>query len=95
MKKPIQIDPNPLASYVGRYELAPGRIITVTREGDKLMVQFTSMEEKVQILPKSETKFFFKTARDQITFVKDDDGKITQLILHWFGLHRSARKMNA
>ncbi len=94
-RKPVQVEPKLLASYVGRYEFAPGLISTVTKDGDKLMFKISSMGVKVHLFPQSETKFFLKTARDQVSFVKDNEGEITQLILHCFGLHRSARKMNA
>lgn len=94
-KKPVQVDPNLFNSYVGRYEFTPGLSIAVTREGDKLMGQASSMPKKVQLFPESETKFFIKTDGYKIAFVKDNEGKITQLTVHWSGLARAARKMDA
>jgi CubicO group peptidase (beta-lactamase class C family) len=80
----IKIDPKILDAYVGQYELAPNLIITMTREGDSLMTQVTG-QPKFELFPESETKFFLKVVDAQVTFVKDDKGMVTHLILHQGG----------
>lgn len=77
----IKIDPKILDAYVGQYELRPDFIITMTREGDSLMTQATG-QPKFELFPESETKFFLKAVDAQVTFVKDDKGAVTHLILH-------------
>ncbi len=80
----IKIDPKTLDAYVGQYELRPDFIITMTREGDSLMTQATG-QPKFELFPESETRFFLKVVEAQVTFVKDDKGVVTHLILHQGG----------
>ncbi len=87
----IKIDPKILDAYVGQYELNPNFIITMTREGDSLMTQATG-QPKFELFPESETKFFLKAVEAQVTFVKDDKGAVTHLILHQGG-DRTAKKI--
>lgn len=58
---------------------------------DRLMAQATG-QAKVELLPESETEFFLKAIDAQITFVKDEKGIVTHLILHQGG-DRSAKKL--
>jgi CubicO group peptidase (beta-lactamase class C family) len=87
----IKVDPKIFDAYVGQYELAPNFIFTITREGDRLMAQATG-QGKLELHPESETKFFITEVDAQITFVKDSQGQVTQLILHQ-GLDRLAKKI--
>ena len=80
----IKIDPKILDAYVGQYELNPNFIITMIREGDRLMTQLTG-QPKFELFPESEAKFFLKVVDAQVTFVKDDKGAVTHLILHQGG----------
>lgn len=87
----IKIDPKILDAYVGQYELNPNIIFTMSREGDSLMVQITG-QPKFEVFPESEIKFFYKVVNAQVTFVKDDKGVVTHLILHQNG-DRTAKKI--
>jgi CubicO group peptidase (beta-lactamase class C family) len=87
----IKIDPKILDAYVGQYELRPDFIITMTREGDSLMTQATG-QPKFELFPESETKFVLKVVDAQVTFVKDDKGVVTHLILHQ-GPDQKAKKI--
>ena len=53
-------------------------------EGGKLFAQATG-QDKAQIFPKSENEFFYKVVNAQITFEKDDKGKVNKLVLHQNG----------
>jgi hypothetical protein len=86
------VDPKVYDAYVGQYQLAPTFILTVTREGDRLMTQATG-QGKLEVFPESDTKFFLKLVDAQITFVKDDSGKVTYLILHQGGRDQKATRM--
>lgn len=86
----IKIDPKILDAYVGQYELNPNFIITMTREGDSLMAQPTG-QPKFELFPESETRFFMKIADVQFTFVKDDKGAVTHLILHQGGEQKAKK----
>src|SRR5438046_8463392 len=90
--KEIKIDSKIYESYAGDYELAPGFIITITSEGGKLMAQATG-QPKFELFPTSETEFFFKVVEAQVTFVKDEAGKVTQLILNQNGRKMPAKRI--
>jgi CubicO group peptidase (beta-lactamase class C family) len=75
----IKVDPNSFDAYVGRYQPNPAITVTVSREGDKLM--FESAGGKVELLPESENSFFSNALPLTISFVKDETGKVTHLIL--------------
>lgn len=65
--KEISVETKLLDSYVGRYELAPNFILTITREGDHLGAQATG-QGKFDIYAEGERKFFAKIADIQIAF---------------------------
>ncbi len=88
----IKLDPKIYDAYVGRYELAPTLILTISREGDRLMAQATG-QPPIELFPESDTKFYLTAIDAKITFVKDDTGKVTHLILHQGG-DRQAKRMN-
>ncbi len=65
-----------------KYAYGQGKsILTVTKEGERLFAQLTG-QPKFEIFPKSESEFFWKAVNAQITFVKDDKGKVVK------GIHR-------
>ena len=91
-QKDVKVDPKIYASYAGDYELAPGFIITITNEDGKLMGQPTG-QSKAELFPSSETEFFLKVVEARITFVKDEQGKVTELILSQNGRKMPAKKI--
>lgn len=88
----IKVDSKILDSYVGRYEFSPTLSITISREGEGLVVQLTG-QSKLQMFPESETKFFLRAVDAQISFVKDADGRVTDLILHQGGRDQKAKRL--
>ncbi len=88
----ITVAPEVLAKYVGRYELAPTFIITVTLEDGRLMSQATN-QPKFPIYAESETKFFLKVVDAQLTFGKDAAGAVTDVTLHQNGRDQKAKKI--
>jgi CubicO group peptidase (beta-lactamase class C family) len=91
-ERPVaKVDPAVYDAYVGEFELAPGFILTVTREGDRLMTQATG-QAKVEIFPSSETEFFLKVVDAQITFVRGAGGTVDQLVLHQGGRDMPAKR---
>jgi CubicO group peptidase (beta-lactamase class C family) len=91
-RKEIKVDPKIFDAYVGDYQLAPNFIMTVTREGDKLMVQATG-QGKSEIFPESETKFFSKVVNAQLVFNKDDKGVVEKLTLYQNGNEVPGKKI--
>ncbi|MGO8733946.1 MAG: serine hydrolase [Terriglobia bacterium] len=90
-RKEVTVDPKVLEGYVGSYELAPKFILTVTREGDKLITQATG-QGKVPIFAENDREFFAKAIDAQITFVPDAQGRATELILHQGGQDHHAKR---
>lgn len=78
----ISINPQLYDNYVGQYQLAPGVVIDVARDGDRLMVQLTG-QEQYEIFPETECDFFLKIVDAQITF--EGSGRAEGLTLHQAG----------
>ncbi len=87
-----EVDPKVYDAYVGQYELTPDLIATVTKENNRLFAQATG-QPKFELYPESETKFFAKVADIQVTFVKNEKGEVTQLIVHQEGKDTPAKKI--
>jgi hypothetical protein len=79
-------------SYAGVYELAPNSNITITLEAGKLMGA-PDGQPKAELYPTSATEFYFKALDAQVTFVKNEQGLVTQLILHQNGRNMPAKKI--
>ncbi len=89
VRKATNVEAAVLETYVGHYELQPGFVFQVTREGDQLFAQLTG-QPRFEVFPESETKFFYKVVDAQLTFVKGADGSVSNLILHQFGIDQKA-----
>jgi serine-type D-Ala-D-Ala carboxypeptidase/endopeptidase len=90
--KEVSIDSKALEGYVGRYQLAPNFVLTITRQGNQLFAQATG-QPNFQIFPESERKFFYKIVDAQITFQTDSTGRATVLTLHQNGADMPAKRM--
>jgi serine-type D-Ala-D-Ala carboxypeptidase/endopeptidase len=88
----IKLAPEILESYVGDYEILPTFVISIARAGDQLSLQATG-QPKFELFAESESEFFLKVIDAQISFVKDDTGKVTKLVLHQNGAHQPGKKL--
>ena len=88
----IAVDPKVFDGYLGRYELVPNFILTITREGNQIFEQATG-QPKVEIFPESARDYFLKVVDAQITFDTDSGGKATSLILHQGGMNQPAKRI--
>jgi ketosteroid isomerase-like protein len=75
----VKLDPKIYDAYIGQYELAPNFVLTVTKEGDKLMSQ-GSGQPKIELLPESLHGFFIKDFSALFIFMRDERGDVSQLI---------------
>jgi hypothetical protein len=50
-------------------------------------------QPKAELYPTTATEFFLKVVNAQITFVKNEQGLVTQLILHQNGRNMPAKKI--
>jgi hypothetical protein len=83
-RKAMELDPKQLEPLVGRYELAPNVVLTVTAAGAQLFVPGAG-QPRAEVFPGSETNFFAKAVDAQITFNKDTSGKVFSVIFHQNG----------
>ena len=91
-RKFVTVDAKLLDNYVGEYEVRPGLVLTVSCESDKLFGQPTG-QPKVELRPLSDVKFFVKEVDAEITFGKDEAGKITHLNLLQGGRNTEAKRI--
>jgi D-alanyl-D-alanine-carboxypeptidase/D-alanyl-D-alanine-endopeptidase len=80
-----------LESYVGDYELQPGFIITITRDGLRLFEQATG-QGKLEIFSKTATVFYLKVVEAQITF-NLSNGTVESLTLTQNGQKINGKKV--
>lgn len=88
----VQIDPKIFDVYIGEYEIAPGFVLTLSREGDRFWMQATG-QQRAELFAESETAFFAKVADIGLTLVKDAGGAVTHLILRQSGGELEAKKI--
>ncbi len=91
-QKEVKVDPKIYDSYAGEYELSPNFIITITNEGGKLMAQATGQSQR-ELIPTSETEFSLRAGEAKVTFVKNEQGSVTELILNQNGRKMPAKKI--
>jgi hypothetical protein len=89
-RKAIKLKASQLKPLVGRYELAPDFILTVTASDEQLFVQGTG-QSRAEVFPESSTNFFAKVVDAKLTFYKDTAGKVTHIVLHQNGDHEAKR----
>ncbi|SHH08196.1 M56 family metallopeptidase [Bradyrhizobium erythrophlei] len=76
----IEADARLLDSYVGWYQLTPGRVLNVTRDGERLYVQETG-RPKLEVKPRSADAFTGEHD-DLAIFLRDGQARVTQVLLH-------------
>ena len=76
----VKVDPNIFDDYVGEYEIAPGVVFQVSKEGDRLMSQTTG-QPKAELFPESEIGFFINGIPAQFIFIRDEKGEIARVIV--------------
>lgn len=91
-EKEIVVTDSILETYVGRFELMPGFIITITKEASQLKAQATG-QPQFDIFPKSDTVFYLKVVNAQLTFGKNEAGKVDSLILLQGGRETTGKRI--
>lgn len=91
-RKAVAVDPKIFDSYAGQYEVAPGVVLTISRDGERLMAQVTG-QDRAEIYPSSETEFFSRRVDAQIKFVKNEQGQVTGMVIVQNGRNVPARKI--
>ena len=82
--KEVAVDPKVLAQYVGRYRFSPEIVLTITLQGNTLLVQEND-EPNQELGAESENRFYSKSADDEYSFEFDGNGHVSAMILHTGG----------
>lgn len=88
----VVVEEEILETYVGRYELMPNFILTVTKHGSQLLTQATGQPE-LPVYPKSSNVFYLKVVEAQLTFNKNEDGEIESVTLNQNGQEIVGKKL--
>jgi len=78
--KEVKVSDAILETYIGKYKLMEGFILTVTKEGSQLKTQATG-QPVFDIFPKSENEFYLKVVNAQLIFNKNDAGDVDSVTL--------------
>jgi Domain of unknown function (DUF3471) len=90
-RTPIRVDPDRLAAYVGHYRVTPNRVVTVQQEGDGLTIDFPG-KTRFLLLPWAEGRFFLKVLDLELTFARDEKGRVSTLDIDYEDRKYSAKK---
>lgn len=91
-KKETILSEDVLDKYLGEYQLAPTFSIFITREGKQLFAEATG-QGKFEIFAEKEDLFFAKVAKISISFKKDANGKVIEMILTQSGQDVPGKKI--
>jgi CubicO group peptidase (beta-lactamase class C family) len=91
--KEATVEDKILDTYVGKYELNPSFVISITKEAGRLHSQATG-QPRVELYAESEIKFFMKAIDGKILFVKNEQGNVEKLILFQDGREMTCKRIN-
>jgi CubicO group peptidase (beta-lactamase class C family) len=95
--KPVEpvaakVNPAIFDAYAGKYLMPDSwSMVSITKEGDKLFGQ-PDGEGKAELIPLSETKFALKAIGGELTFERDESGKVARFKLERSGQNRTATR---
>jgi serine-type D-Ala-D-Ala carboxypeptidase/endopeptidase len=87
-----KVDPAVFDRYVGRYQLAPSAILTISRKDNQFFVQLTG-QPTLEMFAESEKKYFLKVVEAQLTFETDAQNKAVAVTLHQNGVDQRAPRI--
>ena len=90
--KEVKVEKAVLESYIGKYELDPRFVITITLEGEQLMAQATG-QSNFPVFPKSENVFYYKVVQAELTFNKNEKGEVESLTLFQSGHKMTGKRI--
>ncbi|MBA3569505.1 MAG: serine hydrolase [Pyrinomonadaceae bacterium] len=80
----VTIDSTKLDEYVGRFQVNPDRVLTVTKVDSRLYAEPTEAP-RVELLPLSEISFIRRDQNIQYTFVRNTAGKVDSIQIRFPG----------
>lgn len=88
----VPLAPAVFDKLAGRYAMAPGVVMTIRRDGERMIGQLTG-QPSVEIFAESPTTFFLKVVDAQLTFTVDAEGRGTAVTLHQNGQNTTAPRL--
>ncbi len=89
--KEVALPVETLREYAGNYPIAPTFVLAVTEENGALFVQVTA-QPRFPVFASARDEFFYKVVEAQLSFQRDESGKVVGLILHQGGRNMPAKK---
>ena len=89
---PVKVAEVELAKLIGRYELVPGFILSITHDGDKLFVQGTG-QPRLPLTANSINEFVNNAVKARIQFELDANGIATSLTMYQGGQTLPGKKL--
>lgn len=90
LKKEVELPDELLDKYLGKYELMPEFILTVTRQGKRVFVQAIG-QSPIEIFASEPHRFFAKMISAEFIFHLDESGQVTGLTLMQSGEHKAKK----
>ena len=91
-RQSIKVDPKVLGDYVGEYRLSPEFTVSISARDGRLFAQGTG-QPPFELFAETDSKFFLKDIQASLSFVKDEQGRVTHLILSQGGGEVTAKKI--
>jgi CubicO group peptidase (beta-lactamase class C family) len=86
----VEVDPARLEAYVGRYQLAPGAVLSVEARAGQLYAQLTG-QPAFPVFPYDDDRFFYKVVDAELHFERTADGQVAAVVLHQAGERRAPK----
>ena len=78
--QPVRVDPKLFDAFAGEYRFDEGFTMVISKEGDKLLIQFNGAGPKIELSAIAENKFTAKEIPDVFSFVKGKQGRVDYMI---------------
>jgi CubicO group peptidase (beta-lactamase class C family) len=92
-RKEIELPVATLQKYVGMYQLNEAIAYSIRLVDGRLTTQATNQGQS-PMFPESEKAFFLRDVDVQVEFVTDEQGRVTDLLMHQGGSTRKARRFS-
>jgi D-alanyl-D-alanine carboxypeptidase len=88
----VKLPAEKLDAVAGQYELRPGFVLKVWREGGQLLTQATG-QDKLPVMASGEDRFFSRLVGAELEFRRDASGKVISVVLHQGGRQMEAKRI--
>ena len=81
----VKVDPKIFDDYIGKYDRGDNRVITIIREGDKLINIATDGKQRYELQPIGKDKFRMLGNETEVTFVRNESGEVIERLIEFDG----------